>query len=223
MPVSSRIPAPRQPIPGITQSLRFLGHPTPLQHPAWLPSFLQRAATGFPVPDVPCFVTLGWCFTPVSIRVVTMRQCTAWPEHLPFWACLSTGLASCAHLHRACAQRKCRCDDASTTPSLIVIHSHLLDGIAASLCSLPPSLPASDPRLPNARLGRVLSLHHLEGKTFTYRDTQLSRYNDLAAHPLYLAIQFRANGSHTKHAQMKWEVKGSKDVVNKKTNQPKVG
>ncbi len=58
--------------------------------------FLQRAIAGFPVPGVPCFVTLGWCFTPVSFRVVTMRRCTAWPEHSPFWACLSTGLASCA-------------------------------------------------------------------------------------------------------------------------------
>ena len=70
---------------------------------------------------------------------------------------------------------------------------------------LSPFLPASDPRLPDARQGRVLSLHHLEGKFFTYMNTQLSRYNDLAAHPLYLAIQFRANGSHTKRAPDLWE------------------
>ena len=62
---------------------------------------------------------------------------------------------------------------------------------------LSPFLPASDPRLPGARQGKVLSLHHLEGKILAYMNTQLSRYNDLAAHPLYLAIQFRANGSHT--------------------------
>ena len=112
-----------------------------------------------------------------------MRRCTAWPEHSPFWACLSTVLASSAH--STCGL--CRCDDASITPSF-VIHSHLLDGIATSVCSLPPFLPASDPRLPNARLGMVLLLHHLESKSFTYRDTQLSRYNDLAAHPPVLPV-----------------------------------
>ena len=123
--------------------------------------------------------TCGRCrCTPVSIRVVTMRRCTAWPEHSPFWACLSTVLASCAH--STCGL--CRCDDASIAPSF-VIHSHLLDGIATSVCSLPPFLPASDLCLPNARLGKVLLLHHLESKTFTYRDTQLSKYIDLAAHP----------------------------------------
>jgi hypothetical protein len=66
-----------------------------------------------------------------------------------------------------------------------------------SVCSLPPFLPASDPHLPNARLGKALLLHHLESKTFTYKDTQLSRFNDLAAHPLYPTVQLRANGSHT--------------------------
>ena len=90
-------------------------------------------------------------------------------------------------------------DDASITPSF-VIHSHLLDGIVASVCDLPPFLPASDPRLPKARLGMVLLLHHLESKSFTYRDTQLSRFNDLAAHPSHLTVQFRANGSHTSFA-----------------------
>jgi len=84
-------------------------------------------------------------------------------------------------------------------PSLIVIHSHLLDGITASACSLPPFLPASDPRLPVARQGKVLSLHHLKGKFFTYMNTQLSKYNDLAAHPPTLH-RFRANGSHTQVA-----------------------
>ena len=74
-------------------------------------------------------------------------------------------------------------DDASTISSLIVIHSHLLDGITASAGSLPPFLPASDPRLPDVRQGKVFSLHHLEDKVFTYLNTQLSRYNDLAAHP----------------------------------------
>lgn len=67
--------------------------------------FLQRAIASFPVPGVPCFVTLGWCFTPVSVRVVTMFLCTTWPEHVPFWAlpinrfgklCMTTLLS---HLH----------------------------------------------------------------------------------------------------------------------------
>jgi hypothetical protein len=31
-------------------------------------------------------------------------------------------------------------------------------------------------------------------------NTQLSRFSDLAAQPLHLAIQFRANGSHIKPA-----------------------
>ena len=65
---------------------------------------------------------------------------------------------------------------------------------------LSPFLPASDPRIPDARQGKVLSLHHLEDWSFTSMNTQLSRFNDLAAHPLYLAIQFRANGSHTQRA-----------------------
>ena len=107
-----------------------------------------------------------------------------------------------SYAHRTCGG--CRCDDASITPS-IVIHSHLLDGIVTSVCDLPPFLPASDPRLPNARLGMVLLLHHLESKSFTYRDTQLSRFDDLAAHPLYFTVQFRANGSHTKRAAVKWD------------------
>ena len=77
-----------------------------------------------------------------------------------------------------------------------VIHSHLLDGIAASVCSLPPFLPASDPRLPDARLGMVLLLHHLESKNFIYRDTQLSRFMTLPLIP-HLCRWFRANGSHT--------------------------
>ena len=67
--------------------------------------FLQRAIAGFPVPGVPCFVTLGWCFTPVSVRAITMFLCTTWPEHVPFWAlpinrfgklCMTTLLS---HLH----------------------------------------------------------------------------------------------------------------------------
>ena len=88
-------------------------------------------------------------------------------------------------------------DDASSIPSFIIIHSHLLDGITTSASSLPPFLPASDPRLPDARQGKVLSLHHLEGRSYTYKDTQLLRYNDLNRSSPVSKIPFRANGSHT--------------------------
>jgi len=84
-------------------------------------------------------------------------------------------------------------------PSFIIIHRDLLDGITASASSLPPFLPASDLRLPDARQGQVLSLHHLKGKVFTYMNTQLSKYHDLVAHPPTLR-RFRANGSHTQVA-----------------------
>ena len=61
-----------------------------------------------------------------------MRRCTAWPEHVPFLGLAYQPLWQVVH------------DDASVAPSF-VIHSHLLDGIAASVCRLPPFLPASDP------------------------------------------------------------------------------
>ena len=68
-------------------------------------------------------------------------------------------------------------------PSLIVIPCpELVEGIATCLgrwrllaSRLSPFLPASNPRLPGARQGKVLSLHHLEGKSFAYMNTQLSR------------------------------------------------
>ncbi len=101
------------------------------------------------------------------------------PETVPFWALPVSQVWQVLH------------DDASTTPSLIVIHGHLLGAMTTLASRLSPFLPASDPRLPDARQGKVLSLHHLEGKSFTYMNTQLSRYNDLAAQPLHLvAIQF---------------------------------
>ncbi len=115
-----------------------------------------KSHSGFPRSGRPLFCDLRacpelakeWCFhpdgyrPPVSIRAVTMFQCTTWPEHSPFWACLpvafrlSTALASCAH--RTCG--RCRCDDASITPSF-VIHSHLLDGIVASVTTYRLSFP----------------------------------------------------------------------------------
>jgi hypothetical protein len=39
-PEASCIPAPRQPIPSITQGICLLGHPTPVQHIAWSPTLI---------------------------------------------------------------------------------------------------------------------------------------------------------------------------------------
>ncbi len=122
-----------------------------------------------------------------------MHQCTAWPGYSPFWVLPVSqfGKFSMTTLHP--------CLHSSLSIATCLGRWRLLAS------RLSPFLPASDPRLPDARQGKVLSLHHLEGKVFTYMNTQLSRYNDLAAHPLYLAIQFRANGSHTKRAADVWE------------------
>jgi hypothetical protein len=38
VPRPSRLPAPRQPISGVTRSIGFLGHPTPTWLAAWLPA-----------------------------------------------------------------------------------------------------------------------------------------------------------------------------------------
>ena len=40
----------------------------------------ESTMTGFPVPSVHYFVTLGWHFTPGLIRGVTMHLGTAWPK-----------------------------------------------------------------------------------------------------------------------------------------------
>jgi len=45
-PVPSRVPTPRQPIPGITQGLCFLGYPTPLRHTVGYLLWQRRRATG---------------------------------------------------------------------------------------------------------------------------------------------------------------------------------
>ena len=193
MPVSSRIPVPRQHIPGITQGIGFLGYPTPSRLAAWSPAPAQgrESRDGFPRSECPFDVTLELVLS--LRRNDALRRCPfEWLPHtdvlygldtVPFGSCLS---AIWQVLH----------DDASTAPSLTVIHSHLLSGVTALARSLPPFLPASDPRLPDARQGKALSLHHLEGRGFTYMDTQLSRYNDLAAHPPIFKDRFRANGSH---------------------------
>jgi hypothetical protein len=45
----------------------------------------------------------------------------------------------------------------------------------------------------------VLLLHHLESKSFTYRDTQLSRFKDLAALPPVLPGFERTGRTHRVH------------------------
>jgi hypothetical protein len=101
-------------------------------------------------------------------------------------------------------------------PSFLIILSHLLDGIAASACSLPPFLPASDPRLPGACQGKVFSLHHLKGKVFTYMNTQLSKFNDLVAHPP-IFIGFERTGRTVPWKLTNPELLGSLDRQGEKT------
>ena len=65
-------------------------------------------------------VTVGWYFTPGSVRVVTIHRATVWPGTNPFWACLPKG------------QRwQGLPDDASNIPSSL-IHSHQLDEVTTS-------------------------------------------------------------------------------------------
>jgi hypothetical protein len=175
-------------------SISTLGHPI---HRGIRPGRLlssREPSVGYSVPSVHWFVTLGWYFSPEGDnkrRVSFEWSPCAWVRYGlrpdPFWACES-------------AVPQVVLDDASTIPSLIVIHSHLLDGITTSASSLPPFLPSSDPRLPDARQGKVLSLHHLEGRSFTYKDTQLLSYNDINRSSPVSKTPFRANGSHTQIA-----------------------
>jgi hypothetical protein len=177
-----------------------LGHPTPARHTAWspAPALRKEHRAGFPRSEYPFVMALGWCFTAPAVGAGVRRVSFEWLLHtcvlgslkpFPFGSCLSAKFG------------KLR---------ITTLQPHLHSSLSIATClgrwrllasRLSPFPPASDPRLPVARQGKVLSLHHLEGKDFTYMNTQLSRFSDLAAHPLYLAIQFRANGSHTQHSQ----------------------
>jgi len=83
VPMSSCIPAPRQPIPAITPGFCFLGHPTRL----WLTVGCllrhgRRATEGYSVPERPFDVTLGWHFTPGSLCEWRDDQCASSPRNL---------------------------------------------------------------------------------------------------------------------------------------------
>ena len=76
---------------------------------------------GYSVPQIDGFVTLGRCFTPVSMwSGYNVRFEHVARDTRPFWA----GPGN--------QRRPVHLDDASTTASLIVDHSHLLDGITTS-------------------------------------------------------------------------------------------
>ena len=127
-------------------------------------------------------VNLGWYFTSGLIRVVTMHQITTWPETFPFWACISTVLQVAVN-------------DASTIPSLSLSIStcsrdspHRLG--LTTIARNRTFLPAPDLRLPSTRQGKALSHHHLEGRGFTCKNTQLLRYNDLNRSSPALSYRF---------------------------------
>ena len=125
-PLSSTvvIPNTRPPsaYPRHYSGLWLLGASCPLRHPAWLPARSEpRAVNGLLRSLVRWVVTLGCCFTPVSmwdgydVRIDYIALDT-----YPFW----TGPTN---------QRwPALLDDASTTASLIVSHSHWLDRITMS-------------------------------------------------------------------------------------------
>jgi len=186
LPKTSRIPDPRQHIHRLSRRHWLLGSSFPFGLAAGCLLHCWRASNGLLRSECPLFRDRR--------MVLYARASFEWLLHTnvlcslrlyPFGSCLS------AKFGKFC---------------MTTLQPHLHSSLSIATClgrwrlmasRLSPFLPASDPRLPVARQGKVLSLHHLEGKVFTYMNTQLSRYNDLAAHPLYLAIQFRANGSHT--------------------------
>ena len=172
--------------------------------------FLQRAIAGFPVPDVPCFVTLGWCFTAPAVGAGVRRCPFEWlpcsnvrhglntvPFGLacqPLWQVVHTVPAVCAGVTTL----------QSHLQSLSIVTCSTGLPLRLRLTAFPsPSLARpgrADPRLPNARLGMVLLLHHLESKTFTYRDTQLSRFKTLPLILRTLRYNFERTGrTHRLH------------------------
>jgi hypothetical protein len=140
-------------------------------------------------------VALGRCFTAPAVGAGVRRASSEWLLHtfvlcslrpFPFGSCLSAKLCMTTlrpHLHSSLSIAPQQCGVATCLGRWRLLASRL-----------PPFLPASDPRLPDARQGRTLSLHHLEGKSFTYMNTQLSRYNTLAAHPPAFKTGFERTG-----------------------------
>jgi len=66
----------------------------------------------------------------------------------------------------------------STQPTSANI-SDIAQSISFLVHSVLGTHSTSNQRLPDARHGKVLSLHHLESRNYTYNDTQLLRYNDI--------------------------------------------
>jgi|GEM_PF-6788952 len=142
-----------------------------------------------------------------------MFQCTTWPEHSPCFDKLNTSLGLPVNRFGKLCMTACPERSEGTLQS----HLHSLSIVTCStglllrlrLTAFPSRFKPTGCRAcrdvcqTHAWLAlslskwMVLLLHHLESKSFTYRDTQLLRFSDLAAHPSYLAVQFRANGSHT--------------------------
>ena len=104
VPMSSRVPALRQPIPGVTLGLCFLGHPTPSGLAAWspAPASSERAPDGFPCsgatlpgcrPSFRDFRVVLYAVSHVSNGYHVSVEYVAELGQFPFWACLSAGLA----------------------------------------------------------------------------------------------------------------------------------
>ena len=99
-----------------------MGHPAPPRYLAGAYSCKDENDGGVtPFRKIDGFVTVGRCFTPVSVwsGYYTRIDRVAQDTH-PFWA---GPVNQCRPVHL---------DDASTTASLVVDPSHLLDGITAS-------------------------------------------------------------------------------------------
>ena len=118
----SRVLTLRLLIPSITLGLRFLGHPTPSRLTAWSPSpgLPERAPDGFPR-------SVGRLVR--DCRLLLYAGILSDGYHAP-----SDGVTWIPSRLGTCLFQRWQglLYDASTTASLIVSHSHLLDGLVAS-------------------------------------------------------------------------------------------
>ena len=135
-PMPSRVPAPRQPIPGITLGLCFLGHPSHqgIRLGRLLPSLREPLMGLRSVRSVcPFSVTLGRHCTPrPSYRVNTTYANTTWPngDVSPFGpACYSRFAGSISRRLRAFVEN----------PD----HSHPFEASPLSASSLSPFCPCT--------------------------------------------------------------------------------
>jgi hypothetical protein len=138
-PVSSRAPALRQLIPGISLGFCFLGHPTPpwltvgyllqldLREPQWVSPF--RASIFRDLRTILCAVSLISSGCHVRIHYVA-----EWGQ-VPFWACRLP--ISAISRSAGCHSRRLR------TFVENPVHSHLLGASPLSASSLSPSCPCT--------------------------------------------------------------------------------